>query len=110
MYPVELYLSVKEIEKKGIDCFGVLDLTWRSVKTKENIKRNHAVFKDWLKALIFLACIHHLLLLTTFIIHAKYFPDSDWLKAYAWCPNLEEFYVWWTDDVKSAAFLQVNAP
>ena len=55
--------------------------------------------------------------LLAIIIHSKYFPDSDWLKAHAyftitsyWSPNLEEFCINWTDDVKSAAFLQVNAP
>ena len=47
----------------------------------------------------------------------KIFPNSDWLKAHAefpitsyWWPNLEEFCVYRGNDVKNAAFLQVNAP
>ena len=51
------------------------------------------------------------------IIHSKYFPDSDWLKAHSqftttsnWWPNLEEFCDQSTDNVKSAASLQVNVP
>ena len=39
-------------------------------------------------------------ILNIYIIHSKYFPDSDWLKAHVqftitsyWWPNLEEFCV-----------------
>ena len=55
--------------------------------------------------------------LTMIIIHSKYFPDSDWLKALVsftitsyWWPNLEEFCVYRGNDVKNAAVLQVKAP
>ena len=56
-------------------------------------------------------------MLIMFIIHSKYFPWSDWLKAHAqfpitsyWWPNLEEFCHQSTDDVKRAASLQVSTP
>ena len=61
--------------------------------------------------------LYSVLSIKIIIIHSKYFPDSDWLKAhtyftitsYRWL-NLEEFCNYSTDDVKKAAFLLVNAP
>ena len=55
--------------------------------------------------------------LTLIIIHSKYFPNSDWLKAHVqftitsyWWPNLEEIWLQRGNDVKNAAFSQVKAP
>ena len=49
------------------------------------------------------------------IIHSKYFPNSDWLKVDAWFtitsywwPNLEEFCVYWGNDVKNAAHYRLR--